>query len=181
MPNPSHESEWRTRKKRIDPKLKALGWTLVPFDETADLSKYRHSQFSAGRSRASLSKPKPTWPAARAATTNRPPCCWSESPPSGPGATTEGKLNDRGHEVRLDQRAVLRCKAEFLRSPGRRAFLVRPGQSIIALGKPEPAPLTGGGLVAVGRWAFHNQPEFGLGLHRPGGRAPAHGAATWPV
>jgi len=40
VPNPSHESEWLTRKKRIDPKLKALGWTLVPFDERADLSKY---------------------------------------------------------------------------------------------------------------------------------------------
>lgn len=42
MPNPSHESEWLTRKKRIDPKLKALGWKVVPFDESADLSSYKH-------------------------------------------------------------------------------------------------------------------------------------------
>ena len=44
MPNPSHESEWLTRKKRIDPKLKALGWTVIPFDENADLANYsRHA------------------------------------------------------------------------------------------------------------------------------------------
>lgn len=44
MPSPSHESEWLTRKKRIDPKLKALGWTVVPFDENVDLAGYsRHA------------------------------------------------------------------------------------------------------------------------------------------
>jgi len=37
----SHESEWLTRKKRIDPKLKALGWKIVPYDEGADISSYR--------------------------------------------------------------------------------------------------------------------------------------------
>ena len=40
----SHESEWLTRKKRIDPKLKALGWKIVPYDEGADLASYsRHA------------------------------------------------------------------------------------------------------------------------------------------
>ena len=44
MPNTSHESEWLTRKKRIDPKLKALGWEVVPFQEGADLASYaRHA------------------------------------------------------------------------------------------------------------------------------------------
>lgn len=38
LPNPSYESERRTRKKRIDPKLKALGWKIIPFDESADLA-----------------------------------------------------------------------------------------------------------------------------------------------
>lgn len=26
-----HESEWQTRKKRIDTRLRALGWEIVPF------------------------------------------------------------------------------------------------------------------------------------------------------
>ena len=44
MPDSSHESEWLTRKKRIDPKLKALGWKVVPYQEEADLSSYsRHA------------------------------------------------------------------------------------------------------------------------------------------
>lgn len=44
MPHSSHESEWLTRKKRIDPKLKALGWKVVPYQVDADLSSYsRHA------------------------------------------------------------------------------------------------------------------------------------------
>lgn len=44
MSNPSHESERLTRKKRIDPKLTALGWKVVPFSESADLASYsRHA------------------------------------------------------------------------------------------------------------------------------------------
>ncbi len=44
MPHSSNESERLTRKKRIDPKLKALGWEIVPYDEGADLSSYtRHA------------------------------------------------------------------------------------------------------------------------------------------
>jgi len=26
------ESEWQTRKRRVDPRLEAMGWTVVPFD-----------------------------------------------------------------------------------------------------------------------------------------------------
>lgn len=38
------ESERRTRKARIDPKLKAWGWQIVPFDPAKSLSKYtRHA------------------------------------------------------------------------------------------------------------------------------------------
>jgi type I restriction enzyme, R subunit len=37
---PSSESERRTRKSRIDPKLKASGWQFEPFDPTRPLSKY---------------------------------------------------------------------------------------------------------------------------------------------
>jgi type I restriction enzyme R subunit len=43
---PTHvtESERRTRKSRIDPKLKAWGWEIVPFDPARPLSKYsRHA------------------------------------------------------------------------------------------------------------------------------------------
>jgi type I restriction enzyme R subunit len=44
VPHSSSESEWLTRKKRIDPKLKALGWKVVPHDDNADLSSYsRHA------------------------------------------------------------------------------------------------------------------------------------------
>lgn len=42
MPDSSHESEWLTRKKRIDPKLNALGWEVVPFVEGHELSEYSH-------------------------------------------------------------------------------------------------------------------------------------------
>jgi type I site-specific restriction endonuclease len=44
VPHSSNESERLTRKKRIDPKLKALGWKVVPHEENADLSSYsRHA------------------------------------------------------------------------------------------------------------------------------------------
>jgi type I restriction enzyme R subunit len=36
--NPIHECERRTRRERIDPKLRAAGWTIVPFDENADIT-----------------------------------------------------------------------------------------------------------------------------------------------
>ncbi|MFO7902233.1 MAG: DEAD/DEAH box helicase family protein [Pirellulaceae bacterium] len=42
MPGSSSESEWLTRKKRVDPKLKALGWEVVPFKEGKDLAEYSH-------------------------------------------------------------------------------------------------------------------------------------------
>jgi type I restriction enzyme, R subunit len=35
------ESEWLTRKKRIDTRLKALGWGIVPVAEAQPLSAYR--------------------------------------------------------------------------------------------------------------------------------------------
>jgi type I restriction enzyme, R subunit len=34
------ESEWETRKKRIDPRLKACGWEIVPFDASRPLASY---------------------------------------------------------------------------------------------------------------------------------------------
>ena len=34
------ESEYLTRKKRIDPRLEAAGWNVVPFDSSKDLSSY---------------------------------------------------------------------------------------------------------------------------------------------
>lgn len=38
------ESENRTRKARIDPRLRALGWAIVRFDQTRPLSSYtRHT------------------------------------------------------------------------------------------------------------------------------------------
>jgi type I site-specific restriction endonuclease len=40
--SPHHESERRTRKARIDPKLAAAGWTIIPFDFQTDLSSYKH-------------------------------------------------------------------------------------------------------------------------------------------
>ena len=42
VPHSSNESERLTRKKRIDPKLKALGWKVVPYDEQTDLASYSH-------------------------------------------------------------------------------------------------------------------------------------------
>lgn len=36
------ESERQTRKSRIDPKLKASGWQIVPFDRARPLSEYTH-------------------------------------------------------------------------------------------------------------------------------------------
>jgi type I restriction enzyme R subunit len=38
MPDPTYESEWLTRKKRIDTRLRALGWQIVPFDADTPLS-----------------------------------------------------------------------------------------------------------------------------------------------
>lgn len=44
VPDPFQESERRTRKERIDPKLRASGWDIVPYDETAGVSQYdRHA------------------------------------------------------------------------------------------------------------------------------------------
>jgi type I site-specific restriction endonuclease len=40
MPDPTYESEWLTRKKRIDTRLKALGWEIVPFAASTPLSDY---------------------------------------------------------------------------------------------------------------------------------------------
>lgn len=40
----SEEKEWQTRKRRIDVRLSALGWVVVPFDETKPLESYiRHA------------------------------------------------------------------------------------------------------------------------------------------
>src|SRR5262245_15910363 len=36
----SEESEWQTRKRRIDTRLKAWGWEIVPFDSARSLSQY---------------------------------------------------------------------------------------------------------------------------------------------
>ena len=33
-PDGNSEAEWQTRKRRIDPKLRALGWSIVPYDST---------------------------------------------------------------------------------------------------------------------------------------------------
>lgn len=40
--SPAQESEKRTRKRRIDPKLRAWGWDIVPFDPQKPISTYRH-------------------------------------------------------------------------------------------------------------------------------------------
>jgi type I restriction enzyme, R subunit len=37
------ESEWKTRKKRIDPKLKNLGWTIAQYDPNRPLNWYQNS------------------------------------------------------------------------------------------------------------------------------------------
>ena len=38
------EREWQTRKKRIDSRLEAQGWKVVPFDPARPLSAYtRHA------------------------------------------------------------------------------------------------------------------------------------------
>src|SRR5688572_3338552 len=37
------ESERRTRRARIDPRLRACGWQIVPFDRQKPLSAYDHS------------------------------------------------------------------------------------------------------------------------------------------
>src|SRR5438128_2364634 len=38
---PQHESEWQTRKTRIDTRLKALGWDIVPFSAGRPLNRSR--------------------------------------------------------------------------------------------------------------------------------------------
>jgi type I restriction enzyme, R subunit len=35
------ESEWQTRKKRIDTRLKTWGWEVVPFDPASPASQYQ--------------------------------------------------------------------------------------------------------------------------------------------
>src|SRR5262249_22948561 len=48
MPDAALESEWLTRKKRIDTRLRALGWSVVPFDPAApfaNLSKHAVEEF----------------------------------------------------------------------------------------------------------------------------------------
>jgi type I restriction enzyme R subunit len=40
MPAIEHESEYRTRRERIDPLLLAEGWKIVPFDPAAPWSRY---------------------------------------------------------------------------------------------------------------------------------------------
>ena len=40
--SPVQESERATRKRRIDPKLRASGWDIVPFDPQKPISTYRH-------------------------------------------------------------------------------------------------------------------------------------------
>jgi hypothetical protein len=44
-PSPAHdESEYRTRRTRIDPRLSDQGWEVVPFDSRLPLSHYaRHA------------------------------------------------------------------------------------------------------------------------------------------
>ncbi len=42
MPDRALQSEWLTRKQRIDPRCAALGWEIVPFDEDRPLSAYNH-------------------------------------------------------------------------------------------------------------------------------------------
>jgi type I restriction enzyme R subunit len=42
----SDELEWLTRKQRIDPKLRALGWDVVPFDPARPLTKYERCAIS---------------------------------------------------------------------------------------------------------------------------------------
>ena len=43
MPAQAHdESEYRTRRQRIDPMLEAQGWQGVPFDPARPLGQYAH-------------------------------------------------------------------------------------------------------------------------------------------
>src|SRR5881397_4076938 len=42
MADRSSESERRTRKSRVDPRLKARGWDVVPFDGAGRLDRCRH-------------------------------------------------------------------------------------------------------------------------------------------
>ena len=37
-----HEAEWQTRLGRVDPRLRADGWSVVPFDPDRPLASYTH-------------------------------------------------------------------------------------------------------------------------------------------
>ena len=37
MPTGEQESEWQTRRRRIDPRLEALGWSVVPADRRREV------------------------------------------------------------------------------------------------------------------------------------------------
>src|SRR5262245_1113212 len=40
--HPEEEQEWQTRKKRIDGRLEAQGWRVVPFDAARSVASYNH-------------------------------------------------------------------------------------------------------------------------------------------
>jgi len=42
---PIEESEWKTRKTRIDARLRAGGWEIVPFDPSVRLSAYHAAHY----------------------------------------------------------------------------------------------------------------------------------------
>ena len=39
---PHNESEWLTRKRRIDPKLEAAGWKVLPYNAAKGLADYNY-------------------------------------------------------------------------------------------------------------------------------------------
>ena len=41
--HPQEEREWQTRKTRIDRRLEAQGWTVVPFDAARAISTYKRN------------------------------------------------------------------------------------------------------------------------------------------
>src|SRR4051812_40605910 len=56
---PQDEREWETRKTRIDGRLKAQGWKVVPFDSSRALSGYTHhaiEEFPTGNGPAGLAR-----------------------------------------------------------------------------------------------------------------------------
>jgi hypothetical protein len=40
VPGGANESERRTRRERVDPRLRASGWEILPFDERRPLSRF---------------------------------------------------------------------------------------------------------------------------------------------